>query len=114
MQEQQYAKWMAACKLGSKGKTLADASFDTEVKTIETFLAMQHRSAAPAINPSSFEITPQDFVAPRFLKKIKGKVSITHACVQLQITNTRPKSNQLKNVNLHCSSRKGFWRHMQT
>ncbi|CAG7833775.1 unnamed protein product, partial [Allacma fusca] len=73
--EEQYAKWMAACKLGSKGKTLADSSYDMEVKTIQTFLAMQHRSPTPAINPSSFEITPQDFVAPRFLKKIRGKLT---------------------------------------
>ena len=65
---------MAACKLGSKGKTLADSSYETEVKTIRTFLAMQHRAPTPAINPSAFEITPQDYVAPRFLKKIKGKV----------------------------------------
>lgn len=66
---------MAACKLGSKGKTLADSSYDTEVKTIQTFLAMQKRAPAPAINPSSFEINPNDYVAPRFLKKIKGKVN---------------------------------------
>ncbi len=65
---------MAACKLGSKGKTLADSSYDTEVKTIQTFLSMQKRAPAPAINPSSFEISPQDYVAPRFLKKMKGKV----------------------------------------
>ncbi|CAG7719151.1 unnamed protein product, partial [Allacma fusca] len=53
----------------------ADSSYDMEVKTIQTFLAMQHRSPTPAINPSSFEITPQDFVAPRFLKKIRGKLT---------------------------------------
>jgi kindlin 2 len=74
--EDQYAKWMAACKLGSKGKTLADSSYETEVATIRTFLAMQHRAPAPAINPSSFDISPEDYVAPRFLKKIKGKVSL--------------------------------------
>lgn len=73
-QEDQYARWMAACKLGSKGKTLADSSYDTEVKTIQTFLSMQKRAPTPAINPSSFEINPNDYVAPRFLKKMKGKV----------------------------------------
>jgi len=72
--EEQYARWMAACKLGSKGKTLADSSYEQEVSTIRTFLAMQHRAPAPAINPSSFDISPEDYVAPRFLKKIKGKV----------------------------------------
>ncbi|ODN02153.1 hypothetical protein Ocin01_04534 [Orchesella cincta] len=73
--EDQYARWMAACKLGSKGKTLADSSYDTEVRTIQTFLAMQKRAPAPAINPSSFEINPQDYVAARFLKKMKGKLT---------------------------------------
>jgi len=45
------------------------------MKTIQTFLAMQHRAQTPAINPSSFDIQPQDFVAPRFLKRMKGKLT---------------------------------------
>jgi kindlin 2 len=65
---------MSACKLGSKGKTLADSSYDSEVNTIRTFLSMQHRAPAPAINPSSFEISPDEYIAPRHLKKMKGKV----------------------------------------
>jgi len=68
---------MAACKLGSKGKSLADSSYDTEVKNILTFLQMQHPASAPVISPESFEITPQDYVAPKFLKKMKSKVSPT-------------------------------------
>jgi hypothetical protein len=85
LQEEQYSRWMAACKLGSKGKTLADSSYETEVRTIQTFLTMQHRSPTPAINPSAFEITPQDYVAPRFLKKIKGKVR-SHLVSSLRTT----------------------------
>lgn len=38
---------------------------------------MQHRAPAPAINPNSFDITPEEYIAPRFLKKIKGKVVLT-------------------------------------
>lgn len=66
---------MAACKLGSKGKTLADSSYDSEVTTIRTFLSMQHRAPAPAINPNSFEISPDDYIAPRFLKRMRGKLT---------------------------------------
>ncbi|EEB19040.1 conserved hypothetical protein [Pediculus humanus corporis] len=47
--EEQYAKWMAACRLGAKGRSLADSSYEAEVKNIEAFLKMQHRAPSPAI-----------------------------------------------------------------
>jgi kindlin 2 len=74
LQEEQYAKWMAACRLAAKGRSLADSSYDTEVKSIIAFLQMQHPAPAPAINPSALDITPEDYVSPRFLRKFKGKV----------------------------------------
>jgi kindlin 2 len=73
-QEEQYAKWMAACRLAAKGRSLADSSYDTEVKSIIAFLQMQRPAPAPAISPSQLEITPDDYVSPRFLRKFKGKV----------------------------------------
>ena len=76
-QEAQYAKWMAACRLAAKGKTMADASYDAEVKSILAFLAMQKPAPAPAINPSSLDIQPDDYVAPRFIRKLKNKVKQT-------------------------------------
>jgi len=33
---------MAACRLASKGKTMADAGYDAEVSGIQAFLSMQH------------------------------------------------------------------------
>ncbi|XP_043237675.1 unc-112-related protein-like isoform X2 [Amphibalanus amphitrite] len=72
--EQQYARWMAACRLGAKGKTMADASYDQEVRSILDFLAMQRPAPAPAINPQSLEISPEDYVPPRFIKKLKSKL----------------------------------------
>jgi len=72
--EQQYANWLAACRLAAKGKTLADSSFEMEVNSIKAFLSMQSPAAAPAINPASVEINPDDFVAPRFSRKIKSKL----------------------------------------
>ena len=68
---------MAACRLAAKGKTMADASYDAEVKSILAFLAMQKPAPAPAINPSTFDISPDDYVAARFLRKLKNKVRLT-------------------------------------
>lgn len=75
LQEQQYAKWMAACRLAAKGRSLADASYESEVNSITAFLQLQRPAPAPAINPSALDIVPEDYVAPRFAKKFKGKVS---------------------------------------
>ena len=73
LQEEQYAKWMAACRLASKGKTMADSSYDSEVQSIQAFLSMQHPAPAPVIDANRIDFQPEDFVAPRFLKKLKTK-----------------------------------------
>ncbi|XP_025834084.1 unc-112-related protein-like, partial [Agrilus planipennis] len=72
--EHQYAKWMAACRLASKGRSLADSSYNSEVKTILDFLQMQKPTNSPTVDPNSYNIQPEDFVAPRFLRKLKGKL----------------------------------------
>lgn len=76
-QEDQYAKWMAACRLASKGRSLADSSYDSEVASIKSFLSMQKPAHGPvvSINPDSIE--PSDFLSPRICKKLRGKVSNT-------------------------------------
>ena len=53
---------------------MADPSFEMEVNAIKAFLSMQAPAQAPAINPASIEINPEDYVAPRFARKIKSKV----------------------------------------
>lgn len=75
-QEQQYCKWMAACKLASKGKTMADASFESEVQSLQKLLSMQKTSNSPEhkiSTPNQLEINPEDFVSPRYYKKVKSK-----------------------------------------
>ncbi|RWS10327.1 unc-112-related protein-like isoform X1 [Dinothrombium tinctorium] len=74
--EEQYAKWMAAFHMASKGKTMADASFDSEVKQILDLLSMQHPAPAPAISPNQININPEDYIAPRFLRKLKSRGQI--------------------------------------
>lgn len=72
--EQQYAEWLAGCRLAAKGKTLADSSFDAEVNSIKAFLSMQSPASAPAINPNTVEIVAEEYVAPRFARRIKSKL----------------------------------------
>ncbi|GAB6031787.1 hypothetical protein CHUAL_010190 [Chamberlinius hualienensis] len=73
--EDAYAKWMAACRLASKGKTMADSSYESEVASIQEFLVLQRPSPVTSMNISNLEVhvKPEDYVAPRFLKKIKGR-----------------------------------------
>ncbi|KAL1488033.1 hypothetical protein ABEB36_015406 [Hypothenemus hampei] len=73
--ETQYSRWMACCRLAAKGRSLADSSYETEKQTILDFLNLQRRSEQPAINPSSLDIQVQDYVAPKYLRKSKGKLT---------------------------------------
>uniref|UniRef100_A0A8C3AV38 FERM domain containing kindlin 2 n=1 Tax=Cyclopterus lumpus TaxID=8103 RepID=A0A8C3AV38_CYCLU len=72
--EKQYAHWMAACRLASKGKTMADSSYNLEVQNILSFLKMQHMNPDPQfIEPITTDINPECLVSPRYLKKYKNK-----------------------------------------
>lgn len=85
-QEDQYARWMAAMRLASKGKSLADSSYQSEVRGIQAFLSLQQPARAPVLNPEHIEINIDDFLAPRFSRKIRGKVRFGLAVVQLLAT----------------------------
>uniref|UniRef100_A0A674AY57 FERM domain containing kindlin 3 n=1 Tax=Salmo trutta TaxID=8032 RepID=A0A674AY57_SALTR len=71
--ELQYSRWMAACRLASKGKTLADSSFSNEVQNIQSFLAMQRTT--PRVNAAQTDdsINTHGLVSPRYHKKYKSK-----------------------------------------
>ncbi|EMP33103.1 Fermitin family like protein 2 [Chelonia mydas] len=73
--EKQYAHWMAACRLASKGKTMADSSYNLEVQNILSFLKMQHLNPDPQLIPEQVttDINPECLVSPRYLKKYKNK-----------------------------------------
>ena len=79
--ESQYAQWMAACRLAAKGKGMADVGYDQEVSAIKAFLSMQHPATSPAINPSTLDISVEDYVAPRFLKR-KTKSKLRHKILE--------------------------------
>jgi len=65
---------MAACRLAAKGRSLADSSYEAEVRSISEFLQLQRPAAAPAISADSLNINPEDYAPPRFARKLRGKV----------------------------------------
>ncbi|XP_024895706.1 fermitin family homolog 1 isoform X2 [Pteropus alecto] len=73
--ENQYAQWMAACILASKGKTMADSSYQPEVLNILSFLRMKNRNSTSPVTSSleNMDINPECFVSPRCAKKHKSK-----------------------------------------
>ncbi|KAG5885355.1 hypothetical protein JTB14_035160 [Gonioctena quinquepunctata] len=73
--ETQYAQWMACCRLASKGRSLADSSYETEKQTILDFLNLQRPSEQPVLNPNSLDIQVEDYIAPKYLKKSRGKLT---------------------------------------
>jgi kindlin 2 len=60
---------MAAFKLASKGKTMADSSYQTEVQNLLSHLALQHTSHRQDVDPVASGIDVDLYVAPRFAKK---------------------------------------------
>uniref|UniRef100_G3PXL6 FERM domain containing kindlin 3b n=1 Tax=Gasterosteus aculeatus aculeatus TaxID=481459 RepID=G3PXL6_GASAC len=71
--EEQYAQWMAGCRLASKGKTLADSSFQNEIQSIRSFLAMQKKSSHGNAPTNDESINTHSLVSPRYHKKYKAK-----------------------------------------
>lgn len=81
LQEQQYAQWMAACRLASKGRTMADSSYASEVQAILAFLSLQRAGGTnggsgnkpQGLEASAEGLNPYGLVAPRFQRKFKAK-----------------------------------------
>ncbi|KAM6279792.1 fermitin family homolog 1 [Porphyrio hochstetteri] len=73
--ENQYASWMAACVLASKGKTMADSSYQSEVEKILSFLKMKNWTMSPqaACDPENIDMKPECFISLRYNKKHKSK-----------------------------------------
>lgn len=78
-QEKQYAHWMAGCRLASKGRTMADSSYPSEVQAILAFLSLQRTGGGgsgghPQGPDAAAEgLNPYGLVAPRFQRKFKAK-----------------------------------------
>uniref|UniRef100_A0A9R1SKY4 FERM domain containing kindlin 3 n=2 Tax=Cyprinus carpio TaxID=7962 RepID=A0A9R1SKY4_CYPCA len=84
--EQQYSRWMAACRLASKGKTLADSSFSSEVQSIQSFLAMQKTTPRNNTAQTDESINTHSLVSPRYQKKYKPK-QVPHLEYMFELVN---------------------------
>uniref|UniRef100_A0A671M7J3 Fermitin family homolog 3-like n=1 Tax=Sinocyclocheilus anshuiensis TaxID=1608454 RepID=A0A671M7J3_9TELE len=84
--EQQYSRWMAACRLASKGKTLADSSFSSEVQSIQSFLAMQKTTPTNNTAQTDESINTHSLVSPRYQKKYKPK-QVPHLEYMFELVN---------------------------
>jgi kindlin 2 len=80
--EDQYARWLAAFRLASKGRTMADSSYDTEVKTIHELLHMQHPDPSMALSLNEVTVVPENLLAARYLKKLKSKQSLVQRILE--------------------------------
>ncbi|EJW86550.1 hypothetical protein WUBG_02538 [Wuchereria bancrofti] len=82
--EHQYARWMAACRLASRGKTMADASYQLEVDSIKKLLQMQ-LGVAGAQNSTlkkhlAVELPPDfnvdEFVSQRYARRARSRQAL--------------------------------------
>lgn len=77
--EKQYAEWITACRLATKGRTMADASYRTEVQTTRDFLKKQQplsgQSSVMPTQSNKIALNPDDYIAMRFLKRRDQQVS---------------------------------------
>ncbi|KAH8370992.1 hypothetical protein KR093_005849 [Drosophila rubida] len=94
--EEQYAKWMAACRLAAKGRSLADSSYDSEVSSIRSLLQMQKPAQAAPLNINPRSVDAVDYLSPKMLRKLSGKavqrILDAHANVrQLQLMDAKLK-----------------------
>lgn len=92
---------MAACRLASKGKTMADSSYNLEVQNILSFLKMQHMNPDPQLiaEPISTDINPECLVSPRYLKKYKNK-QVCQRCSRHYIVNSHISPKMAKQWHL--------------
>ncbi|KAI6228942.1 hypothetical protein M3Y99_01174100 [Aphelenchoides fujianensis] len=83
--EHQFSKWMAACRLASRGKTMADASYNNEVESIKKVFQMQtgrdangaaakKQRAPPVQLPNDFNV--EEYVNQRYVRKARSRQSL--------------------------------------
>lgn len=71
--EKQYAEWITACRLATKGRTMADASYRTEVDTTRDLLKKQQFQGTTTLTmptqSNKIAINPEDYIAYKFLRR---------------------------------------------
>uniref|UniRef100_A0A0N5A855 PH domain-containing protein n=1 Tax=Syphacia muris TaxID=451379 RepID=A0A0N5A855_9BILA len=83
--EFQYAQWMAGFRLASRGRSMADAAYQSEVESIKKLLAMQSggelttrtdsfKKGPPVKLPPDFNV--DEFVAQRYVRRARTKQAL--------------------------------------
>ncbi|CAF1351682.1 unnamed protein product [Rotaria magnacalcarata] len=98
--DEQYAKWMAAFRLASKGRSINEQSYETERESILALLNMQRPSSSSNHQQNKFDIQSENFVSPKFVRKYKTKqlterILEAHAAVS-NLDGTEAKLHYLK------------------
>nr|XP_053613941.1 unc-112-related protein-like isoform X3 [Plodia interpunctella] len=74
--EEQYSSWVAACRLGARGRSLADAAFASEAAAVRSLLALQTPQPDAALHSHSLphldHLLPENYLAPKYVRKLKG------------------------------------------
>lgn len=88
--EKSYAEWMAALKLATQGRSMADSCYESEVQAIVAFLQIHHPSPSPhnKTNASSLKeggFNIEYYVAPRFVNKLKGTNQLIQRILDAQM-----------------------------
>ncbi len=71
LKKNQYATWMAAFRLASKGQSINEVSYETERESILALLNMQIPSSNS--QQKKFDIQPDNYVSIKYAKKYKTK-----------------------------------------
>lgn len=71
--EEQYVKWMAACRLASKGRSLADSAYQTEITNINQFLKLQKPVEPANVPVDESNIEPNEYFSKRLIKKLRTR-----------------------------------------
>lgn len=71
--EQQYAKWLAACRLAAKGRSLADSTYESEVDGILSLLQMQRPVHGVHVNIDPRSVDAVNYLSPKMLRKFSSK-----------------------------------------
>ena len=91
---------MAACRLASKGKTMADSGYDAEVSGIQAFLSMQHdKGDATPLSPGQVSwcsIFSMFWHALTKLTERTGKLCVENGLKKLKKQKNRKQKNQKK------------------
>ncbi|VDK76911.1 unnamed protein product [Litomosoides sigmodontis] len=99
--EHQYARWMAACRLASRGKTMADASYQSEVDSIKKLLQMQSGVAGTQNNASKRHLAvelPPDFNVDEFVSQRYARRARSRQALQQRITEAHSSVRNLSSM----------------